>query len=185
MRKILATACLCLGFLSPAIAADLGSQKAPAGTVVEEPAVRNWQGFYLEGSGVMANFEVANLGQQVGMVGVGAGYDHRISNHFVVGAFVRYDFALDDADMRSLSMGARLGYLVNPHLMLYSPLAYTVDGSDISLSDGIWSIGAGLETYLMPQVTVFAEATRNISFSGTAKFLDEATTARAGFKFRF
>lgn len=184
MRKILATACLCLGFLGPAHAADKGGP-APAGTVVEEPAVRNWQGFYIEGSGTMQNFEVANIGTQFGMVGLGAGWDYRASNHFVVGVFARYDFALDDADVRSLSMGARLGYLVNPHLMLYSPLAYTVDGSDISLSDGIWSIGAGLETYLLPQMTVFAEATRNISFSGTAKFLDEATTARAGVRFRF
>ena len=184
MRKILATAIACLGFLTPAIAADKGAP-APAGTVVEADAKRNWHGLYLEGSGLMANFEVANLGQQVGMVGVGVGYDHRISNHFVIGAFARYDIALDDADDRSLSLGVRGGYLVNPHLMAYVPIAYTMDGTDITFSDGIWSIGAGIETFLLPQMTVFAEATRNFSLSGAAKFLDEATTARAGVRFRF
>jgi hypothetical protein len=185
MRKYIATAIACLGFLTPAFAADKGGAPAPAGTVVEEEGRRNWQGFYLEGSATMQNFEVANIGTQFGLMGLGGGYDHRVSNHFVAGVFARYDFALDDADVRSLTLGARLGYLVNPHVMLYAPVQYQMDGSDISFSDGIWSIGAGLETYLLPQVTVFAEATRNISFAGTAKFLDEATTARAGLKFRF
>lgn len=184
MRSLIATAILCLGLSGPALAADKGAP-APAGTVVETEARRNWHGLYVEGSGVMANFEVANIGEQVGMVGLGAGYDHRISNHIVLGVFARYDFALDDADDRSLSMGARAGYLINPHLMLYVPVAFTVDGNDITLSDGIWSVGAGLETFLLPQMTVFAEATRNFSLAGTAKFLDEATTARAGIRFRF
>lgn len=185
MRKILATAIACLGFLGTAHAADKGSPP-PAGTVVEAPASRNWHGFYAEASGTMFNVEVAGLGSTVGMVGLGAGYDHRVSNHFVIGAFVRYDVALDDADARSLSLGARTGYLVNPHLMMYVPVAYTVDGTNIDIKDGIWSVGLGLETYLIGNsITLFAEGTRNFSLAGDARFLDEATTARAGIRFRF
>lgn len=184
MRKILATATACLGFLSPAVAADKGAP-APAGTVVEESARRPWQGVYVEASGTLANFEVASIGTQFGMAGLGIGYDHRISNHFVLGAFARYDVSLDDTDIRSASLGVRAGYLINPHLLLYVPVAYTMDGADISFNDGIWSVGVGLETFLLPQMTIFAEGTRNFSMTGGAKFLDEATTARAGIRFRF
>lgn len=187
MRKILATACLCLGFLSPSHAADKGgAPSAPAGTVVETDAPR-WGGFYVEGSGTMFNVETAGLGATIGMMGLGVGYDHRIaSTNFIVGAFARYDFAIDDMSAQAISVGARGGILLNPHLMAYVPVAYTMDKDNISLNDGIWSIGAGIETYLGSRFTVFAEMTRNFSLAGDAKIaLDEATTARAGLKFRF
>ncbi len=185
MRKILATAIACLGFLTPAIAADLGGPK-PAGTVVEVDAPR-WGGFYVEGSGTMFNVESAGFGQTIGMAGLGVGWDHRLaSTNFLVGAFARYDFALDDASAQAISVGARAGMLLNPHLLAYVPVAYTMDKDNISLTDGIWSIGAGIETYVLNQFTVFAEMTRNFSLAGDAKLaLDEATTARAGIKLRF
>ncbi len=186
MRKYIATAIACLGFIAPAFAADKGGAPAPAGTVVETDAPR-WGGMYLEGSGTMFNVETAGLGQTIGMAGVGLGYDHRIAGtNFLVGAFARYDFAIDDASSQAISVGARGGVLINPFLMAYLPVSYTMDKNDISLNNGIWSVGLGIETFLGSRFTVFAEMTRNIALAGDAKLmLDEATTARAGLRFRF
>ena len=189
MRKILATACLCLSVISPAFAADKGTPApaAPAGTVVESDAPR-WGGMYLEGSGTMFNVETTGLGgATIGMMGLGVGWDHRIAGtNFLVGAFGRYDFAIDDMSAQSISIGARGGVLLNPYLLAYLPIAYTMSKDDISLNNGIWSVGVGVETYLGSRFTVFAEMTRSVSLAGDAKLmLDEATTARAGLKLRF
>lgn len=184
MRKIFATAALCLGLITPAHAADKGAPAAPAGTVVESPTPR-WQGLYLEGSATAANFKIDGLGtESFGYMGLGIGYDHRLAWNMVAGAVIRYDFGRD-GDNRLLTLGARLGWLPNPHLMLYLPINYTIDGADISLSDGIFSAGVGLETYVAANITLFAEATRNIAAQGAGKLFDETTAFRGGVKFRF
>ena len=187
MRKIFATALLCLGFGAQAIAADKGTPPL-AGTVVEAASdAPRWGGLYVEASGTMFNVETTGLGSTIGMAGLGIGYDHRIaSTNFLIGAFARYDFAIDNMDAQALTLGARGGVLLNPYLLAYIPVAYTMDKDNISLADGIWSVGVGLETYLGSRFTVFAEMTRNFALAGDAKLaFDEATTARGGLKFRF
>lgn len=191
MRKILATVAACVVMaLTTAChskAADKGAPLAPAGTLVEATDAPSWGGFYVEASGTMFNVETAGLGQTIGMAGVGVGYDYRIAGtNFLIGAFGRYDFALDDTSAQAISIGARGGVLLNPYLLAYLPIAYTMDKDQISLNDGIWSVGVGIETYLGSRFTVFAEMTRNVVLAGDAKLaLDEATTARAGLKYRF
>jgi len=186
MRKILAAALLCAATL-PAYAADKSGPKpyaAPAGTVLEDAG--HWTGFYLEGSAAAANFKIEGLGSDsFQSVGMAVGYDRQIGTRLVVGARLGYDYARG-GDANMLHVGVRAGYLANPSLLVYVPLTYTMDGSNPKFDDGIVSIGLGFETHVITtKFSIFAEATKDVVFSGASKVLDEATTFRAGARFRF
>lgn len=193
MRRLLTAAMLTSAFLmvgaSVALAADKGGPpstpyQAPAGTIVDDRPFA--KGFFVEGSAGAANFKVDAVGTDtVSLFGLGIGYDHVINKQVVIGAFARYDISRS-GDAHQVHLGARAGFLVNPHLLLYVPIAYTMDGKDIKIQDGIWSAGLGLETALLTNnLSLFAEAARNFALQGGARFLDEAYFVRAGVRLRF
>lgn len=191
MRRFIAVATFASAWLfaaALAIAADKGgpaaAPAAPAGTIVAEKPFAS--GLYLEGSAAAANFRVAEVGtESFQMFGLGLGYDHRLGDRLILGASARYNLTRN-GDGHAIDLGARLGFLANPHLLLYVPLTYTLDAENIDIKNGIWSVGAGIETaVLVNNLALFAEATRNFALQGDAKWIDEAYFFRAGVRLRF
>jgi outer membrane immunogenic protein len=102
------------------------------------------------------NFDVVidGLGGQGGFFTIGAGYDHKVSNTLVVGAFIDYDFADIDTDLslniggddglgisanleieNQLSIGARAGLLLTPQTLFYAKVGYArVETTDLTAS---------------------------------------------------
>lgn len=200
MRRFLAVAALTSSFfmvgLITAFAADKGGPVAyepvkttpagltSAGVIVETKPFA--QGLFVEGSVAAANFHVDGIGtESFGLAGLGLGWDHHFGSRLIGGVFARYDFSRSD-DMTALHVGGRLGVLLNPQLLLYMPIMYTMDGKDIDVKNGIWSAGVGLETaILVNNLALFGEVTRNFALQGNTVDLDEAVFFRAGVRFRF
>jgi hypothetical protein len=157
--------------------------QAPAGTIVEPG---HFSGIYVEGSVAAVNFKADNVGtESFGLIGLGIGYDHKLAPGVVGGVFARYDLARED-DSRMLHLGARIGATLNPHLLIYAPVTYSMDGASPDLKDGIWSAGLGIETALLShKLAIFGEVTRNFALQGGAQWLDEVYQFRAGVKYRF
>lgn len=98
--------------------------------------------------------EIDGLGGRGGFFSLGAGYDRKISDTIVVGAFIDYDFADIETDLgisippfgdlnananiaveNQLAIGARLGFLASPDTLFFATFGYArADVSDLTAS---------------------------------------------------
>jgi opacity protein-like surface antigen len=180
MFRTLAIALLAtsLSFCS-AKAADKGG---PPVKVTATGEVKNFNGCYLSAAGSATFLEVAGLGEAARMFLAGAGCDMQ-RGQIVFGASGEYGIGEEQARMAALS--ARFGLALNDHTLLYAITSLTMDGRDIKVGDSIWSLGAGLETYLLSKNwTVFVEGQTAIKAFGAAGGVD-LSTAKIGVRYRF
>ena len=198
-----------------------------SGSIKDEPILLppGWSGFYFGlgvgyGDSVVDNvysedtgdFEVTEgEGLRGGLGTVILGFDRQFRENWVVGAFVDFDWAdislnYSDQDETSeltlewmWSIGARIGYLINPSTLLYVAGGYTqakfesdgyygfdfngtdFPGADSTTHDGYF-VAFGLELMLRPNLFLrgemrYAEYDSEVSNSGSAggeSFIDEA-----------
>ena len=214
MRKALMAAFAAyIGMGASAYAADLG------GSMKDTPVYsvpKSWTGFYL-GAGIGAGASVTDVDVNVqdccggeakgesynilnfdgiggeGLFGtVQLGYDYQLSQSFVIGAFVDYDFSNISTDLdvfgfsanldldHMWSVGARFGWLATPDTLWYALAAYSQAKYDLSDNAGLaqftdvgsfdgWTAGLGVETRLTDNWSLKAEY-RFTQFDGETIF---------------
>jgi len=163
-----------LGLLAtPALAADKAGPKltpAPAAAPAVEKA--RFTGCYAEGSAAGVFLETTRVANGA----VGAGCDWQVQS-----AVAGINGRVSAGDLKGWSIQARAGAALNPYLLGYGLIAYTV--SDYKLNDdGALSAGLGLEALVLGH-GVFVEASKNVS-ALRGGYSDDITT-RAGVRFRF
>ncbi|MBH0113804.1 porin family protein [Novosphingobium sp. YJ-S2-02] len=165
-----------------ALAAGTALSAAPAMAQNVGPA-EPFSGFHLEG---LAGYDITQAGSSIDddseidndqsidgfMYGVGAGYDVKIGDRFVVGPEAEITWSnakteFSDGDFegfgignvkanRDIYVGARAGYIVTPTTMVYAKGGYTNAKFDVRNGNGSeffgrdidadgWRIGAGVE----------------------------------------
>jgi len=186
-RLILGVAAALLLSAGPAAADGMRTK----GSVKAAPVAvgPNWNGFYL-GVGIGAGALVADkpltlFGYEASSTEFGGegvfgtvtiGYDRVIRPGWVAGVFADYDFGSSISSDKSAffgyvntsldheyswSIGARLGYLVNPGTLIYGTAGYTQAELDVfsygsTTFDGYF-VGAGIETFLRDNWTLKLE----------------------------
>jgi hypothetical protein len=157
-----------------AFATVAAAQEAPTPTV-------KWTGCYGQAGASGNLFRAAGESSSLAAFGVGIGCDYRFPANMVAGASVGYDFGRDS--YRALVLSGRVGYLVNPSLLVYGKLATTLDGVSPSFSGAVYAAGGGVETAIgTSNVTVFLEADTKVGQSDAA---DRMWSVRAGARVRF
>jgi len=175
----LAAAALIFLFQGPVRAADKGG---PPVKIDAQGNVKpkSWTGCYADAG--VAGFFADGL-DTVKAFSIGAGCDYQLDSRFIVGIGGAYMIGTDDA--RVVDAFARLGFLMNEHLMLYVRGGLLLDGDKISFDDSIGTIGAGLETSLSSSVTIGAEAFTGIKGWGDYKEAPDNWTGRAFLRYKF
>jgi len=181
----------------------------------------DWTGFWfgggIGGGSVVHEIDFGTAGSFNGIGGEGAfltfglGYDHLVRDRVLLGAFADYDlpgisseanFTVGNATadhQYSLSVGGRLGYLLNSRTLAYGLAAYTkrefdasgsvtLNGSTYSFSgnqdfDGIM-VGGGLESKLSKNVSLKGEY-RYTSFQEEYGIAPSMHTGRLTLAFKF
>jgi hypothetical protein len=141
-----------------------------------------WTGCAIDVSASMLAATVPGDSSQIARAGVGLSCDKQFAK-IVAGARLGLDHGRGQG---FVTLGTRVGYLINPHLLGYGVLSYET-GIDRALwSDGIVAFGVGIETFAFSdKTTLFFEASRDILQVGDARGLDSATSFRMGAKWRF
>lgn len=170
--------------VNPVMAADLGGPKIPplADAVASfRPAI--WSGCYVDGSAaghiVRSDFSAST----VATAGVGFGCDHQVGK-WVTGGRLGYDIGRED--FRSLSVGGRVGFTLNPHALVYGLATLSMDGVTPRPANSVLSLGGGAELFVLTsRASVFMEVTKDAKQFGTAKAIDESWVTRLGARVRF
>lgn len=176
-----------MAFAHFAVAADLGGATKPAATAVVAAAnpadAKTFNGCYVDASLAGHYFRALGAKVDVTQYGIGLGCDRTLGRSVVVGGGIGFD--LGDGERLASAYG-RVGYKFNPHLLGYGFLSYDVDASSgLKVRDGMALAGVGLETYVGDQVTLFAQAGRDVAQIGNAKLLDDIYVFRAGVRLHF
>lgn len=110
-------------------------------------------------------------------IGGGAGCNMPAGT-FILGGGVRVDTG---SGGRSTSVTGKLGIPVNSGLLAYGLTSYTMDADTrIDVKNGILAAGVGIEIALSKGVAGYVELTRDLARMGTARDLNDQTTAKAG-----
>src|SRR5712671_431843 len=177
MRKLLLSAAATMLIAGPACAADLGVRAAPAPAFIASP----WDGLYIGGNVGYGetNFDVTATGFGTlasvhgnGVVGgFQAGYNKQYGT-FVLGLETDFDLTSIENTTAGVSTKlpwfgttrTRLGFLVNPALLLYGTggVAYgrveeSVPGASLKIPGVGWAAGAGVQYAFTPQWSIGAE----------------------------
>lgn len=171
----LAAACIA----SPAVAADLGKPRA---LPIDEGKPAIWTGCHV-GAHVAGNFlRDGATTDAITSVGISGGCDLQQSR-VVFGASAAYD--VGRSDFRAATITGRAGVTVNPHVLVYGLATLTMDGRSPNPADSILSAGAGIETWIGTNLTIYGEVAKDLKAIGDMKALDEAWAVRAGIRYRF
>lgn len=175
---VAAISCIAGGLFAAAHAAD---KNEPAPAVIDAKGeVKNlFTGCYgqVGGGGIFADGNATIKGFIVG-----AGCDWQVSG-IVLGINGKYGLYEDDA--RSLTLGGRIGYTLNPHTLFYAHAGALMDGKSPNLKDSAIVGGIGLETYVNRNVTLFLEAATDLQKWGDAKTLPSVYEINGGIRIRF
>ncbi len=177
MRKLLLSAAATMLIAGPACAADLGVRAALAPAFIASP----WDGLYIGGNVGYGetNFDVTATGFGTlasvhgnGVVGgFQAGYNKQYGT-FVLGLETDFDLTSIENTTAGVSTKlpwfgttrTRLGFLVNPALLLYGTggVAYgrveeSVPGASVKVPGVGWTAGAGVQYAFTPQWSIGAE----------------------------
>lgn len=174
---VAAISCIAGGLFAAAHAADKGGPPAIIDAQGNEKNL--FTGCYgqVGGGGIFADGNATIKGFIVG-----AGCDWQVSG-IVIGVSGKYGLYEDDA--RSLTLGGRLGYTLNPHTLFYAHAGALMDGKSPNLKDSAIVGGIGLETYVNRNVTLFLEAATDLQKWGDAKTLPSVYEINGGIRIRF
>jgi hypothetical protein len=152
--------------------------------VAQEPRPHGFTGVYIEGSLQGQSQILDNKVQRtVKQGGIGAGINLPLGDKIVAGPMVRLDLG---SATREVGVGARVGYVLNPGVLLYAPIMYSMDGSKhLNAANGVLSAGAGAEIVVSKSVTAFFELQRDLAKAGEARELNQVTTGRVGARVKF
>jgi hypothetical protein len=163
----------------PAESADKGG---PPSKIDIQGEPKNFNGCFVSVAGSTTFLEVSGFGDAARMFLAGAGCDLQ-RGKIVVGASAEYGFG--ESDARLAAMSARAGITLNAHTLLYGFTSLTMDGRDPKLGDSIWSLGAGIETYLLSKNwTIAVEGSTAIKAFGDAAGVD-MSQAKVILRYRF
>ena len=166
-------------FAANANAADKGGPPVKidaAGNVKE----KTWTGCYVDAGA--AGFFADGL-DTVKAFAIGAGCDYQLDSRFVIGIGGAYIIGTDDA--KAVDALIRVGFLLNPNLLIYGRGGLLLDGDKPNFSDSIGTIGAGLETSVSSSVTLGAEAFTGIKGWGDMKDMPDNWTGRAYLRYKW
>jgi hypothetical protein len=113
--------------------------------------------------------------------GVGADCNVAIAPSTVFGAGVRLDLGSGSTEA---GINAKLGYALNPGVLLYGLGSYNMDATKKIGGSGVLSAGAGAEVIVSKSVSAFFELERDLARTGDARALSEQTTGRVGLRFK-
>lgn len=177
---------LALGMMvDTAQAADKGGPSAPIPpmpTKLEalKPAI--WTGCFADAS-VSGNF--ARTDESSGAanaIGLGVGCDYQ-SGKMVFGGRIGYDAG--KMDFRAMTVGGRVGVLLNEHLLAYAKAGLMLDGVRPNITDGVMIGGVGVETWIGSTLTVFLELDRDLLKFGSSREITDLYSARVGTRIKF
>lgn len=177
-------------------AADKGGPKA-APTIIDEivPKATTWSGCGMAARAgwtiASIDFSPVTMASEGGKAGAEAFCDWQAGQYFLVGAFIRYDWAFGDLHTigvnTDLSLGARVGMPLNKTVMPYIGAAWSrVDVEGLGNVDG-WKALAGLEVRLATELPAYfaVEASRGFYKDIAGSGMDaNATDIMASIKVR-
>jgi len=177
MRKVAIIAAALVALVSPVTAADKGGPHATLEQILTaKPSALS--GCFVE-AGLQGTFLAA--GDRASNGALGAGCQLRIDRAFL-GANIRGFFG--EAETRGGSLGARLGFALNPNVDLYGLLDWRAPDFKLG-SVGQLYAGAGLETTLFVDgLSGFVEASTAVSKWGAGTSRDDVATI-IGLRWRF
>lgn len=179
MRYIAAFAGMVLALIAtPATAADKGGPPATLEQLLTAPAPSALRGCYVE-AGLAGTFLAA--GDRTANGALGAGCQIRIDRAFL-GANIRGFFG--EEETRGGSLGARLGFALNPNVDLYGLLDWRAADFKLGTAGQLY-VGAGLETTIfLDGLSGFVEASTAVSKWGANTSRDDVATI-IGLRWRF
>jgi hypothetical protein len=177
MRKVAIFAAL-VALVSPAAAADKGGPPATLEQIINAPAPSALRGCYVE-AGLAGTFLAA--GDRTANGALGGGCNIKIDRAFI-GANIRGFFG--EAETRGGSLGARLGFALNPNVDLYGLVDWRAQDFKLGTAGQLY-VGGGLETTVFVEgLSAFAEGSFAVSKWGAATKDDFATIIGLRWRFR-
>ena len=203
-RVLLAT--IALAVAAPAFAADLGRRTSPYFGPETARSLFNWTGFYVGGNAGWGWGSALGTDPSGYLIGLQAGYNFQYASGLLAG--VETDIAITGLDATggggtvSLdylgTVRGRLGYTMDRFLVYGTAgLAYgggevTVGGLSSSKTHVGWTIGAGVEAMLAPNITarleyLFADLGKETytTVLGPARVGIDTSIVRAAMNYKF
>lgn len=178
MRKVAIIAAALMALAFPATAADKGGPAATLEQIINAPAPSMLRGCYVE-AGLAGTFLA--VGDRTANGALGGGCNARIDRVFI-GANIRGFFG--EAETRGGSLGARLGFALNPNVDIYGVLDWKAHDFKLG-SAGQFFVGAGLETTVFVDgLSAFVEGSFAVSKWGNAT-KDDVVATIIGLRWRF
>lgn len=100
--------------------------------------------------------------------GVGADCNVAVAPSAVFGAGVRLDFGSGSTEA---GLNAKLGYALNPGVLLYGLGQYNIDATKKPNGTGVLSAGVGAEVIVSKNTSAFFELARDLARTGDARAL--------------
>jgi predicted porin len=113
--------------------------------------------------------------------GVGADCNMAIAPSTVLGGGVRLDLGSGSTEA---GLNAKLGYAINPGVLLYGLGQYNIDATKKPNGTGVLSAGVGAEVIVSKNTSAFFELQRDLARTGDARAISEQTTGRVGLRFK-
>jgi outer membrane immunogenic protein len=206
MKKLLLAISAALVATAPALAADIGGRSRPAYGPDLERTLFNWSGFYVGVHGGWGWGSGAGLDPSGYLLGAQAGVNFQMSGPWVAGVETDLAFTGIDDSGGGTTFGVdylgtvrgRVGYTMD-RFMFYGTagLAYgggelTVGGLSNKKTHFGWTLGAGVEAFLMPNVTarveyLFADLGEKTytTVGGPMRIGFDTSLLRAGMNYKF
>ena len=151
----------------------------PPPTQVVVPPAHPLAGCYGE---ISASGQFLQVGDRLATGAVGAGCDTALAYNAIIGAGSRLD--LGEGETTAGSFYARLGFLVNPHLMVYGLGEWRARDVKFATNGALY-LGAGVETTIViDSLAAFVEASQAISKFGTDANTVDDLQVRGGLRLR-
>jgi hypothetical protein len=114
--------------------------------------------------------------------GVGADCNMAIAPSTVLGGGIGLDFGSGSTEA---SFKAKLGFSLNPGVLLYLGPQYSVDATKKINGTGVLSGVLGAEVVVLPgKASAFFEVAKDLARTGDARAISEQTTGRVGLRFK-
>lgn len=207
MRKLFAAAAAALVTAMPAFAGDLPTRRTKPYYAPEvSRSLFNWTGFYVGGHAGWGWGNAASVDPDGYLLGLQAGYNYQLPSNWVVGGEVDISYSGIEGSGGGTSfeldyvgtVRGRIGYAMD-RVMIYGTggLAYgrgelAVAGLSNNQTHYGWTLGAGIEVMIAPNVTTRLEYLRTdlgsesyATTGGPVKVDFEANILRAGMNYKF
>jgi outer membrane immunogenic protein len=205
MKRVLA-AMIALAVAAPAFAADLGRRTSPYFGPETARSLFNWTGFYVGGNAGWGWGSALGTDPSGYLIGLQAGYNFQYASGLLAG--VETDIAITGLDATGAggtvsldylgTVRGRLGYTVD-RFLVYGTGGLAYGGGEVTLG-GLpnskthigWTIGAGVEAFIAPNITarleyLFADLGREnyTTILGQARVGIDTSIVRAAMNYKF